>query len=448
MRRYIQSALLCVALSFPAVSMSQVTVSTSQSSVIEIVPPATSGLDCVYVVESTHGLSISYTSQSASRPVWMRFDNRGGGFAESVDDVIYTGATSAITSPVADCGYIIEDGSIRSYFWITDYSAHALRLDALSISSESDCTSAVLSLQGNAGPIRYYSINGMPIELSRDMTLTYQTLSYDEAMQSYQTVDAVKEISSASGMIYVDAPLCSTLFSLDGDRFLRHWSKSMSVESDFYQATAVQVHTEAVQTERDNDNEQHTDMTSGFGGSAPCEMTFMASVTDAVVFKEWQIASDADFNLVTFRDNSLELNHTFRDEGVSYVRFAAANAAGDCEAYGDVYEVSIGASDLKCPNAFSPGSSEGINDVWKVSYKSIISFECAIFNRWGVKITSFNDPAQGWDGKYKGKLVGAGVYYYVIKAKGADGKKYNLSGDINIVGRNPNATTGTGRPPQ
>lgn len=39
----------------------------------------------------------------------------------------------------------------------------------------------------------------------------------------------------------------------------------------------------------------------------------------------------------------------------------------------------------------------------------------------------------GWDGKYKGKLVKPGVYYYVIRAKGADGKIYKLSGDINII---------------
>ena len=62
-----------------------------------------------------------------------------------------------------------------------------------------------------------------------------------------------------------------------------------------------------------------------------------------------------------------------------------------------------------------------------------MSFECHIFNRYGREITSFNDPAMGWDGTYKGKLVPAGVYYYVIKAKGADGKQYELSGDINIL---------------
>lgn len=46
---------------------------------------------------------------------------------------------------------------------------------------------------------------------------------------------------------------------------------------------------------------------------------------------------------------------------------------------------------------------------------------------------STTDPSQGWDGKHNGKLVPAGVYYYVIKAHGADGKNYSLSGDINII---------------
>ena len=49
---------------------------------------------------------------------------------------------------------------------------------------------------------------------------------------------------------------------------------------------------------------------------------------------------------------------------------------------------------------------------------------------------SFTDPADGWDGKYNGKLVPSGVYYYVIKARGADGKEYNLKGDINIINYN------------
>ena len=56
-----------------------------------------------------------------------------------------------------------------------------------------------------------------------------------------------------------------------------------------------------------------------------------------------------------------------------------------------------------------------------------------IFNRWGNKIIELNDASQGWDGTYRGKLVPAGVYYYVIKARGSDGKVYNIDGDINII---------------
>ena len=51
-------------------------------------------------------------------------------------------------------------------------------------------------------------------------------------------------------------------------------------------------------------------------------------------------------------------------------------------------------------------------------------------------MAEFHNPALGWDGKKGGKLVPAGVYYYVIKARGADGRDYNLSGDINIIGYN------------
>ena len=70
---------------------------------------------------------------------------------------------------------------------------------------------------------------------------------------------------------------------------------------------------------------------------------------------------------------------------------------------------------------------------WKVAYKSIVEFKCWIFNRWGEQIYHYQDPSGGWDGRYHGKLVPPGVYYYVIEARGADGQKYKLKGHINIL---------------
>ncbi len=57
---------------------------------------------------------------------------------------------------------------------------------------------------------------------------------------------------------------------------------------------------------------------------------------------------------------------------------------------------------------------------------------------------SFTNPAEGWDGRYKGKTVPTGVYFYVIKATGADGKEYKLSGDINILHKGRSTGTSGG----
>lgn len=142
-----------------------------------------------------------------------------------------------------------------------------------------------------------------------------------------------------------------------------------------------------------------------------------------------------EFTDIIVSETDPDFTYTFREAGNFFARFTAANADGSCLYVSDTYNVSIGESRLSCPNAFSPGDSEGVNDEWKVSYRSLVEFECHIFNRWGVHLATLTDPSQGWDGRYKGRLVDPGAYYYVVKARGADGKSYNLGGDINIIRR-------------
>lgn len=192
-------------------------------------------------------------------------------------------------------------------------------------------------------------------------------------------------------------------------------------------------HTTATQIDAPADNRIVDSDGGELGGSAPCEIIFEATVGDDVVFAEWQISETPGFDYVIHREQDLTFDYIFTAEGVYYVRFVCSDESGDSEWVGNPYIVTIGTSVLKCPNAFSPGNADGVNDEWKVSYKSIISFDCVIFNRYGVEMARLSDPSQGWDGRYKGKLVPAGVYYYVIAAVGADGKRYELSGDINII---------------
>ena len=48
------------------------------------------------------------------------------------------------------------------------------------------------------------------------------------------------------------------------------------------------------------------------------------------------------------------------------------------------------------------------------------------------------------DGKYKGKDVAQGVYYVLVKAKGADGKTYNIKRDVNLLRGFTESTTSGG----
>lgn len=95
---------------------------------------------------------------------------------------------------------------------------------------------------------------------------------------------------------------------------------------------------------------------------------------------------------------------------------------------------SVPESSLLMPNAFSP-NGDGTNDVYKPKdgYQNIEEFHAYIFNRWGQKLFEWTNPAEGWDGTFKGKPVKEGVYFCLVKAKGTDGKVYNIKKDVNLL---------------
>jgi len=100
--------------------------------------------------------------------------------------------------------------------------------------------------------------------------------------------------------------------------------------------------------------------------------------------------------------------------------------------YSDSITVTVSTSSIEAPNVFTP-NGDGHNDEFRVAYKSIIQFDAWVYNRWGRLVYKWSDPMKGWDGNIGGKKAAAGAYFYVIKAVGADGKKYKLKGDINLL---------------
>lgn len=421
--------------------------SVTGTDVVEIKPEASSGLQKVYVLRDASQGRLEYRAQQGNSVTVQRFSSLGGGFAEDVPGlkVISDGGSLLHSWPAGndDMGYIITDNGHQTCVWVCNYAATPYTVTEL-LPAEHDCDRIRFNLVGSAAEMHYYSVNGRRIELDRGMKLEYYTLVYDRDEKIYRQSLVSHDVSHADGYVSAPAPLCDTEFTLHPGRFGSQWGGRDAV-SPSVTAYAVQAETSAVQTARDADNEQKVENES-LGGSAPCEITFTAAVTDAAIYRRWEIATTPDFIDTYLTYDQLEFTHTFTDAGVTYVRFTANNAEGTCEYLGEPYQITIGESRLECPNAFTPGTSEGVNDEWKVSYKSIVSFHCEIFNRWGQKLCTLTDPSQGWDGKYGGKVVGPGVYFYVIKARGADGKDYKLSGDINVIGSRRNTSPGTTTP--
>lgn len=407
--------------------------------ILSFTPDRNSGLEALYVAYDTSQIQEMIISGIGNITGVLKYSNLGGGYAVPVDYSV-SGDNIVIASPAGDTGYILEYDGRTQCFWLVNYLPHRMTLSSAYASAEQECETTRIDIIGKGEPFYYYSIDGRQCELSRDINIEYYNLAWDEQSESFTQDRISKTVAHISNPVVISPPLyCNSTFSISGDRFLKSWNMEQHVESELVYANGLDVRTTAEQTnlsENDNPDADASNMIKteiqGMGGSAPADISFKAYTTDAVIHNEWQIAADPEFEHIDYRFNEQNLDYTFTEEGTYYVRFVGSNVDGSCETAGETYTVGIGSSDLRIPNAFTP-NEDGVNDVWKVAYRSLLEFSCTIFDRYGNEMFHFKDPTQGWDGKYKGKYVKPGVYFYVIEAKGADGTRYRKGGDINLI---------------
>lgn len=425
-----------IALFANAVSALNVSFEGSSQRVLNITPEKSTGLDMVYIVYDASQLNSMRITNFTDQINVSRYSNLGGGYAEEVN-VDYEGSDAVVDNPQGDMGYIISDSKNTTYLWVVNYLPYMFQLNSIYASDVQNCDNTTLEIDGSGAAIHYYTIDGRQVELNRDIEISYNNLVWDQSADSFEQNRQTRILNHLSSSIQITPPLfCNSTFTIKGDKFLEEWGRTVVIESPLVYANGVDAETIARQLNEPDDEENSSNVihseTQGMGGSAPVEIEFRAFTTDAVIHNEWQIASDSEFEYIDYRFNEQNFDYSFTEEGTYYVRFVGSNSDGSCEVYGETYTIGVGSSELRIPNAFTP-NGDGVNDEWKVAYRSLLSFQCSIFDRYGNELFHFDDPSLGWDGKYKGKYVNPGVYFYVIEAIGADGKKYKKGGDINII---------------
>lgn len=91
--------------------------------------------------------------------------------------------------------------------------------------------------------------------------------------------------------------------------------------------------------------------------------------------------------------------------------------------------------DVFIAGGFTP-NNDGKNDRIYPMLAGIASFKyLKIFNRWGniVYQSSTTDPAQGWDGKFKGKDQPADTYTWILEAVGENDRPIKKSGSLILI---------------
>ncbi|MDR0394157.1 MAG: gliding motility-associated C-terminal domain-containing protein [Tannerella sp.] len=398
----------------------------------------------VYFVYGMENVRISYTSSSASHQ-WCRYKTRPDLNDPERVSSVQDGTTSTITDVEDGYGYYVDEGSMRRYVWIIDYSKYEPDIRSFRVIPDFDeCEGLRFEGDADIKDITYYTPSGVLTKINRVFELSYQTLEWKEELRSFLPLDVSKTFDTdpfattfrPSGLPgserYFPLVLTDTEITLSGDLFARHFGVETSASIPYYEAQAIEVYADT------------TAVYTGPGGNvqaeeegellAPTEVTFSARanvpVASLFTWKVLRLGENDTTEIVRF--NGEDLVHMFNLEGEYLVRLEVAGSRSKKCEYTAEFRILITETIMEIPNAFSPGCTPGINDIFRVRSKSVVKFQGWIFNRWGTEMFRWTDPSQGWDGKYRGKYVPAGAYYYLIEYTGTNGRKRVRKGDVNV----------------
>ncbi len=102
-----------------------------------------------------------------------------------------------------------------------------------------------------------------------------------------------------------------------------------------------------------------------------------------------------------------------------------------------IFHVVVPADEIQVPNAFSP-NSDGDNDLFNFVVEDAIRDQLTVgvfnvYNRFGQKVYSNEDPISGWNGEQKGEPAATDVYVYKIEVYLGDCLLGKFSGDVTLL---------------
>ena len=369
--------------------------------------------DILYYYNSINdgSLTIAPADQATYTFNWYRYNQGNNSF--DIHLSTETGISSSI-SGLTETGYRVtaDDGNGT----VTTYTCWTLQPEIISVDLEmlsESCYELQLNAVNTTKDLNYYDpANGEAVSV--DYGLTYTWISEPEGSDEDNPVSGETE-----QQINIKAPVEDTDFTVSvGAKF-----GIAETATTHYIAIAVKAIFEQTPEGRGIENEMDTTKKH----SAPLVVRFSSDEAKGNnLAYEWTFGEDGR----AYEANTL---HTYQVAGTYENILHVINEISGCEDTSEPQEIIVFESDLQVPNVFTP-NGDGINDEFRVAYRSIKKYNITIFNRWGRKVYSSTNPAQGWDGRIGKGQASPGVYFYVIEAEGYQKEeRYKMHGTITLI---------------
>ncbi len=392
------------------------------------------GIDNIVLFNGINNSSeINYTG-NGNVVLWYKYTDR----ANPISNLKYI-------TPDDNTGYILDVDGKQFSIWVFDYQQHLPQITSVAplTVQDNDCENLKIKITVQHDEMTYESLAGKKYTVDRFFSFEYQTLEWSDGNKKWTDKKVTLETQLPVSALSIDAPLCDTHFIVSGDQFAADLGiEPFSFSSELYQAKAVRCKITTTTSERNEKNEHERPDKTSLTGSSPLDVAFESNGNVPVTtFYRWEIKKNGQ---VLISRNDENHRYTFVESGTYNVVLKVSNNS-QCT-YSDSVTVNVSISALQVPNVFTP-NGDGLNDEFRVGYRSLKTFECWVYNRWGRKVYYWNDPQKGWDGKINGRDVAPGPYFYIIKAYGTDFDpkserdpntkrrtgEYILKGDINLL---------------
>ena len=362
--------------------------------------------------------------------------------------------TVTFNNPIANTGYLIQYKDY-SYGDAIDSYAYTCVVEYQPLSSVTFPTDTVIcsDLELTIEPtMTYFNEYGNVKKIDRTLSVKYNSYIQKDEFPSVEEVNA--EVEGDNSVTLAIMPYVNTTFEvtdLTAKNELKMDVQPFVTDSFYTQAVVAYPYMETTgKIEHEGDEgtdstlhfyatiEEAKDNVTKFRQSAPLFLNLYSYANDMSNHFEWAFISGDKAKTGDFQGaytyfgkdvNAFEIS----EPDLHCIELTVSNIRNDsvCEhrSYACLH---IGGSQLYVPNAFTP-NGDNINDEFRVGYRSIESFEISIYDQWGRRVYKSDDITKGWDGTFRGDRASIGAYYYVIKAKGTDGKEYLKKGTISLI---------------